>query len=177
MSLKYFKYIFIITIILLIIAGVYIIYIKDNGKLNNVQAKNRETKITKEISIGTTEFDTVNPILTKNLEIQHLTKLVYEPLIDITKDFSIEPAIAKEWSKLDELTYIVKLDEDKKWENGEAVTVEDIDFTIKKIKEEDTIYKENVEQIESVERIDDNTFKIHLKESVNFLNTYCVSQF
>ena len=74
MSLKYFKGIFIAIIILLIIAGIYIIYIKDNGKTGDVQAQNRETKIIKEILIGITDFDTINPILTKNLEIQHLTK-------------------------------------------------------------------------------------------------------
>ena len=168
MSLKYFKRIFIAIIILLTIAGIYIIYIKDNGKTGDVQAQNRETKIIKEILIGITDFDTINPILTKNLEIQHLTKLIYEPLINISKDFNTEPGIAEEWSKIDELTYIVKLDENKKWENGENIKVEDIQFTLSKIQEEDTIYKENIEKIQSIEKIDDSTFKIHLKEAVNF---------
>ena len=135
MSLKYFKRIFIAIIILLTIAGIYIIYIKDNGKTGDVQAQNRETKIIKEILIGITDFDTINPILTKNLEIQHLTKLIYEPLINISKDFNTEPGIAEEWSKIDELTYIVKLDENKKWENGENIKVEDIQFTLSKIQE------------------------------------------
>ena len=120
MSLKYFKRIFIAVIILLIIAGIYIIYIKDNGNLGDVQAQNRETAISKDILIGITDFDTINPILTKNLEIQHLTKLIYEPLINITQDFNTEPGIAEEWSKIDELTYIVKLDENKKWEIKEG---------------------------------------------------------
>lgn len=168
MSLKYFKYIFIATIILLIISGIYIIYIKDGGKTHNVQAKNKETKTTKEIIIGITEFDTVNPILTKSLEIGQITKLVYESLINITKDFETEPGIAEECSKINDTTYIIKLDESKKWENGKKVTVEDIEFTIKKIKEEDTIYKENVEQIDSIEKVNNSTLKIHLKEPVNF---------
>ncbi len=77
MSLKYFKRIFIAIIILLTIAGIYIIYIKDNGKTGDVQAQNRETKIIKEILIGITDFDTINPILTKNLEIQHYTACPY----------------------------------------------------------------------------------------------------
>lgn len=168
MSLKYSKRIFITIIILLIIAGIYIIYIKDNGNSGNVQAQNRETKITREILIGITDFDTINPILTKNLEIQHLTKLIYEPLINITKDFNTEPGIAEECSKIDELTYIIKLDENKKWENGNNVRVEDIQFTLSKIEEEDTIYKENVAKIKNIEKIDETTFKIHLKEPVDF---------
>lgn len=168
MSLKYFKRIFIAVIILLIIAGIYIIYIKDNGNLGDVQAQNRETAISKDILIGITDFDTINPILTKNLEIQHLTKLIYEPLINITQDFNTEPGIAEEWSKIDELTYIVKLNENKKWENGTNIRVEDIQFTLSKIEEEDTIYKENIAKIKNIEKIDETTFKIHLKEPVNF---------
>lgn len=168
MTLKHFKNMFIAVIIFLIIAGIYIIYIKDNKNGSNVQAKNKETRTTKEISIGITEFDTINPILTKSLEIQHITKLIYEPLINITQDFNAEPGIAEEWSKLDELTYIVKLDENKKWQDGEDVRVEDIEFTIKSINESDSIYKENIEKIERIEKINETTFKIYLKEEVNF---------
>lgn len=168
MSLKYFKNIFISVIIFLIIAGIYIIYIKDDGNENDKQAKIKETKMSKEITFGITEFDTINPILTKSLEIQQITKLIYEPLINITEDFNVEPCLAEEWSKLGELTYIVKLDDTKKWQTGEKVQVEDIQFTIKAIKESDSIYKENVEKIENIERINENTFKISLKEAVDF---------
>ena len=76
-----------------------------------------ELKISKDICLGITEFDTINPILTKSIEVQNITKLIYEPLIDITLDFNVEPKIAKAWSKIDDLTYIVQLDEEKKWHN------------------------------------------------------------
>lgn len=168
MSLKYFKRIFILVIIILVIAGIYIIYIKDIGKVKASGSKNKEMKISKEIAIGITGFDTINPILTKNLEIQHLTKLVYEPLINITQDFNAQPGIAEEWSKINELTYIIKINEGKKWQNGEKVEVEDIEYTIKAINASDSIYKENIKQIENIEKINDSTFKIYLKEPVNF---------
>lgn len=168
MSLKYFKRIFICVIIILIIAGIYIIYIKDVGKIKESETKNKELKISKEISIGITEFDTINPILTKNLEIQHLTKLVYEPLVNITKDFNVEPGIAEEWSKIDELTYIVKIDEEKKWQNGRKLDIGDIEYTIKAINESDSIYKENIKQIDKTEKVNASTFKIYLKEPVSF---------
>ena len=151
MNQKYFKNIFIAVIIFLSLAGIYIIYIKDNESQGSVQAGKKDLQTTKEISIGITEFDTINPILTKSLEVQHITKLIYEPLIDIMKDFNVEPAIAEEWSKLDELTYIVKLDENKKWQNGENITVEDIEFTVNAIKKSDSIYNENIEKIDRIE--------------------------
>lgn len=168
MSLKCFKYIFITIIILLIVAGIYIIYIKDSEDGLSVQAKNKEVNISQEITIGITGFDTINPITTKNLEIQHITKLIYEPLIDISKEFDINPCIAEEWSKLDEVTYILKLDDNKKWENGKKVTVEDVEFTLKTIKNEETIYKENIENIDTIEKINESTLKIHLKKPVDF---------
>lgn len=51
---------------------------------------------------------------------------------------------------------------------GERVKVEDIEFTIETIKNSDSIYSENVGKIQSIEKIDDITFKIHLVEPVNF---------
>lgn len=168
MNLRIYKNLFIGLIIFLVIAGIYIIYIKDDGEGTGVQARNKETQTTKEISIGITEFDTINPILTKSLEIQHITKLIYTPLINITQDFNVEPGIAEEWSKLDELTYIVKISEDKKWQDGEQIKVKDVEFTINLIQKSDSIYKESIETIKSIEEINETTFKIYLNREVDF---------
>ena len=168
MNLKYTKVIFTLIIIILILVSIYMIYIKDSKASDEGVTNGKEIIITKDIIIGITAFDTINPLLTKSLELQHITKLIYEPLINITQDFDLEPAIAKEWSRIDERIYLVKIDEDKKWSNGNRVKIEDIEFTINKIKEEDSIYNENVENIEKVEKIDESTFKIHLKEKQAF---------
>ena len=172
MKLKYFKNIFIVTIILLILAGIYIIYIKRGPAKNNLETQGKETNVIKGFSIGVTDFDTINPILSKNLEIQYLNKLIYEPLVNITRDFNVEPSIAEEWSKIDDVTYIIKLDEGKTWENGRRVQVEDVENTIEVIKKENTIYKENVQKIGQIEKIDETTMKIYLTEPVNFFEYF-----
>lgn len=172
MKLKYFKNIFIVTIILLILAGIYIIYIKRGPAKNNLETQGKETNIIKEFSIGVTDFDTINPILSKNLEIQYLNKLIYEPLVNITRDFNVEPSIAEEWSKIDDVTYIIKLDEGKTWENGRRVQVEDVENTIEVIKKENTIYKENIQKIRQIEKINETTLKIYLTEPVNFFEYF-----
>lgn len=172
MKLKYFKNIFIVTIILLILAGIYIIYIKRGPAKNNLETQGKETNVIKEFSIGVTDFDTINPILSKNLEIQYLNKLIYEPLVNITRDFNVEPSIAEEWSKIDDVTYIIKLDENKTWENGRRVQVEDIENTIEVIKKENTIYKENIQKIRQIEKINETTLKIYLREPVNFFEYF-----
>lgn len=168
MNLKHIKIIFISIIIILILAGTYIIYIKNNKTIDSEEKKIKEIITTKDIIIGITQYDTINPLLTKSLEIQYITKLIYEPLINITKDFDLEPAIAKEWSKIDELTYILKIDGNKEWSSGNKVKIEDIIFTINKIKESDSIYNENVENIQQVEKIDETTLKIHLEKEKAF---------
>lgn len=172
MKLKYFKNIFIVTIIILILAGIYIIYIKRGPAKNNLETQRKETNIIKEFSIGVTDFDTINPILSKNLEIQYLNKLIYEPLVNITRDFNVEPSIAEEWSKIDDVTYIIKLDEGKTWENGRRVQVEDVENTIEVIKKENTIYKENIQKIRQIEKINETTLKIYLREPVNFFEYF-----
>ena len=172
MNLKFVKYSFFISIVIMILAGIYIIYIKDNSSNANSNIGSRETNISKEISIGITDFDTINPILTKNLEMTHILKLVYMPLIDISQDFKVIPGIAEEWSKLEDLTYIINLDDTRKWENGEKIKVEDIEFTINTIKNSNSIYKENVQKIDRVEKIDEDTLKIYLIEPVDFFEYY-----
>ncbi len=172
MNLKYVKNTFIMVIILLIIAGIYIIYIKDKKNTKELYEESREIKTTKNINIGITDYDTINPLLTKSLEMQYITKLLYEPLINITIDFNTEHGIAEEWSEIDETTYIVKIDENKKWQNGEKIKVEDIKFTMETIRNGDSIYKENIEKIERLEEIDENTFKIYLIEPVKFFEYF-----
>lgn len=139
---------------------------------NNTQATDEEKNIKKltinrEITIGISEFDTLNPITTQSLEMQYISKLIYKPLIEITQDFSTTGGIAKEWSKTGENEYIVKLD-DVKWHNGSIVTTRDVEFTINTIKNTESIYKENVEKIQKVDIIDEKMLKFKLIEDTDF---------
>ena len=88
-------------------------------------------------------------------------------MIEITQDFNISAGIAKEWSKTGEKEYLIKLNK-VKWHNGSEVKVEDVEFTINTIKNTDSIYRENVEIIEEIQIIDDQTIKLKLKEETDF---------
>ena len=164
---KYFKNIFIIITVILILLAICIIYIRNNTKEIDKEKNIKKTIIKKDITIGISEFDTLNPITTKSLEVQYISKLIYKPLIEITQDFDIKGGLAKEWSKTAEDEYIIKLDEIK-WQNGSPVTARDIEFTIETIKNSDSIYKENIKQIESIDIIDNKTIKIKLTEETDF---------
>lgn len=170
MKANLFKYIFFIILITLIIISVYILYKDGNVKSIATEQNKMKINLLEEINIGILEFDTINPILSTNRDTQYVCKLIFEPLLDITKDFKLENKLAKEFSKINNKTYIIKLKEGILWHNNAKFTAKDVVFTINNLKKDtiNSIYKENVENIEKVETIDEYTLKILLKQEDPF---------
>lgn len=112
----------------------------------------------------------MNPILSKNQNIQDFSKLLYEPLFNITADFKLEPALGIEFSKAEGNVYFVKLREDVKWHNGADFKAEDVKYTIEKIKElgDSSIYNANVSNINNVEIVGNNLVKLYLNAEEMF---------
>lgn len=170
MKTKVFKYIFFIIVITLVMISIYILY-KDSKKNNiEIKATKMELNIENEINIGITDFDNINPLLSNNRDIQYIDKLIFQSLLDISYDFKIENLLAKEFSKINSTTYIIKLEEDVYWHDGINFTANDVIFTINNLKnnKNNSIYKENVSSIDKVEKIDDYTIKIILTEENPF---------
>ncbi|MDO5556038.1 MAG: ABC transporter substrate-binding protein [Clostridia bacterium] len=170
MKINIFKYIFFIILIFMIGIGIYILY-KDEKKQNNkIENDEVEVNIINQLNIGVINFDTINPILSYNRDIQYIDKLIFNSLINITYDFKTENSLAKEFSKINPTTYIVKLKEDIYWHDGTKFTAKDVIFTIQNLKNDNikSIYKENVKNIQEAKQIDDYTIKIILTEEVPF---------
>lgn len=170
MKAKIFKYIFFIVVIILIIISICILY-KDSKK-NSVEIKTSKLKINidEELNIGITDFDDINPILSNNRDVQYIDKLVFQSLLDISYDFKIENLLAEEFSKINSTTYIIKVKENIYWHDGINFTAEDVIFTVNYLKNQknNSIYKENVNIIDKIEKIDDYTIKIELIEENPF---------
>ena len=168
MKSNYFKYIFIIFAVAILIFA--IVKIKTDEQKIEAQVYQEEQKIEeiKEIKLGVASFDTMNPILSKNKNVQDISKLIFEPLMDLTSDYKIENCLAKECAKQNENTYIIKLRDDREWSDGEKFTAEDVKFTIDRINDTDNIYKSNVENITSLEVVDDTTIRIILNQEIPF---------
>ena len=163
------KYIFFVIIAILLIFAVYKVNKGKDGKNNSAIASEAQPKeITKEIRVSIAEFDNINPIISKNKNVQEISKLVYEPLVTITSDFKAEPCLAKEWAKADGNSYIIKLRENVKWSNGDRFNSEDVRFTIDRLKEISSIYSSNVQFVYGVDIVDDSTLKIRLDRDVSF---------
>lgn len=169
MKSNYFKYIFIIFAIIIMIFA--IIKIKTDEQKKEAQGYETKEEVEQEvteITLGVASFDSINPILSKNKNIQDISKIIFEPLMTLTSDYKIEPCLVKEWAKQNETTYIIKLRDDKKWSDGQKFTADDVQFTIDRLKDSDTIYATNVEHVMIVEVVDETTVRIILDQEIPF---------
>lgn len=167
------KYIFIFFVIFIIGFAIYKIKnneetneIADNNLMNDVEipVANTDTNL----RIGIADFDNINPISTQNRDIINLSTILYEPLLSLTEDYQMKMNLAKECSKIEDKSYVVKLKDDIKWEDGTQVTAEDVEFTIEKMKEGKSVYSDNASNIKSVEVVDDKTVRLNLSKEEPF---------
>ena len=100
MKANWIKYVFVIFIIILLIFAVYIIKNDEQEKKQeqDYTASTQDTKV-REIKLGIAELDTMNPILSNNKNVQQISKLIFEPLVDLSSDYKAEPCLAVEWAK------------------------------------------------------------------------------
>ena len=169
-----FKYIFIIVVIALVIGAIYILYYQSNkkevakeGTVTDVSQTSDEISVSKNIKMGISNYDTMNPILTKNKEIANIDKLIFEPLVNITSDYRTENCLAKQINKVSDIKYEIKLDTSVKWQDGKDFFSKDVEFTINKIKENQGLYAENVSHIQSIETPDSETVILNLDTPVS----------
>ena len=169
-----FKYIFILVVIGLIVYSIYLLS-GNNQKNGNEQIIEEEKDVIEKITnlrLGIASFDTLNPLISKNKEVQNISKLIFEPLLKITQDYKIEPCLAKEYSKIGTNSYIIKLKDEIFWQNGEKFSANDVKFTIEQIKNIDSIYSTIVEPIENIEIVDAETIKLDLTKEIPFFEYY-----
>ena len=167
------KTIFIVLIVILILGAVYINF-SENEEISKVSefitTNSNEIVTSNNIRIGIIEFDNINPILSNNKNVQDISRLIFDPLFTLTEDYKLNQSLATEWSKLDDTTYIIKLRENVKWQDGNEFDVSDVIFTIDMLKKEksNSVYYYNVENISELEEIDEYTLKIKLNEKIPY---------
>ena len=173
MKSNIFKYVFIIFVIIIVIVAFFVIRSNENEQeTQNETEASENQEIAREIRLGVAQYDTLHPLLTNNKNVQDITKLIYEPLVDISSDYKATPVLATEWAKQDATTYIIKLRENVKWSNGERFTSADVQFTYDRLKENTSIYSSNLEHVTMLEVVDDYTIKMYLDQEVPFFEYY-----
>ena len=169
MKSNFSKYIFIIFAIgIMIFAIIKIKSDEKNSYKQQTQVEDKTEEIGTELKLGVASFDSINPILSKNKNIQDISKIIFDSLITISSNYKAEAGLAKEWAKQTDTVYIIKLRENVKWSDGEPFTSDDVRFTIDRLKDSDTIYSSNVAHVIRVESVDSTTVKITLDQEVPF---------
>ena len=173
-----FGYLFSIVIIIIMAFAIYKVTSnnkQEQGKTTDGAGSVATTEKGTQITLAISQFDTINPIITRNKQVQDITKLIFEPLVNITSDGKAEPCLAKEWETTDNLTYIVKLKTGIKWSDGNYFSSNDVKYTIDKLKSkeaENAVYAENVKKLKEVDIIDNTTLRIILSEKIPFYEYY-----
>ncbi len=162
---NFFKYIFVVVVIGLIIASIYFVYYQDKNGLSELEGDSGNKglgniSVVENVKMALHEYDNINPLLSHNREVLNFTKLIFEPLINISPEYSLEFCLAKTCEYKGDNKYEIKLDTGAKWHDGSDFKAEDVLFTFQKIQEGDSIYKANIGNIDSMESSDDETVVI-----------------
>jgi peptide/nickel transport system substrate-binding protein len=164
-----FKYVFVAFVIAIMIFAIFKFRSEqEKQKAEQTQVQTSTEQKNTQITLGISSFDSMNPILSQNKNVQDISRLIYEPLISLTSDYKAEGCLAKEWAKQGTTSYLIKLKETIRWSDGEKFTADDVKFTIDKLKEGNSIYSSQVQAISSIDIVDDYTVKINLSEEVPF---------
>lgn len=170
------KILFMLFVIALIGISIYFVYHNQgqNESDSEIIQAEAEPEVLHDLRLGIAEFDTINPILSQNRNVQEVARIVYEPLITLTEDYKPEACLATEWSKIENNGYLIKLRQGVKWHDGSDFTAQDVKFTIDRLKNEaaSSIYAAQVKNVTLLEIVDPYTVKLTLDSDVPFFEYY-----
>ena len=170
------KILFMLFVVALI--GFSIYFVNHNQNKNGLENLEEIVEIKPEIlhdlRLGIAEFDTINPILSTNRNVQEISKIIYEPLITLDQNYKPQACLATEWSKIEGNGYLIKLRQGVKWHDGSNFTANDVKFTIDKLKTEaiTSVYASCVKNVTVLDVIDEYTVKLSLDSDVPFFEYY-----
>lgn len=174
MKSSIFKYIFIIfVIILVIVTSVRFLNSKKEKKEESLDQTSKSSVIQTNLRLAIADFDTLNPLLSNNKNVQEISKIIYEPLVTLDSNLKLQYCLAKEIAKKDDFTYIIKLKQGIYFQDGKEFNASDVQFTMDTIKSGiNSIYSSNLSAVSRLDIIDDNTISISLNQRVPFFEYY-----
>ncbi len=153
------------------------------GKSEDSQGKAQTGK--KAVTIGITNAPgSLNPLDTTGLTSATLAAMLFHPLVELDESLKFVPRLADSIETTDNQTYLVKLNPNAKWTDGEPVTADDVLFTIRLIANPKVLTKLNAElanvaglddlgklpqgqtELPGVVKIDDHTVEFRMKHPV-----------
>lgn len=144
-------------------------YQEDSAGENAENTQKNEAKVPgeNELILAMNTPKTLNPLYNTQGNVEQALYLIFSPLINIEEDGSIVSNLAESWVSNEANTALtITLRKDLVWHDGTPLTSDDVIFTMNQIQAiPDCPYKVAVENVQTVERIDDSSFKIIYKQS------------
>jgi len=105
---------------------------------------------------------TLNPILNQDVTVARILRLVFEPLAILDDELRVTGHLAELDFASDFTSVMLRIREDAIWSDGMPVTSDDLIFTVETLQaiNQPVIYRENVQNIESMIRVDARTVQI-----------------
>jgi len=107
---------------------------------------------------------TLDPAVYNDVPSLAVAKQIYSTLVTVNKENDLVPSLATSWESISDTEWVFKLRQGVKFHNGVEMTADDVKFSIERMLEMPSS-KIMVEAVEKVEKIDDYTVKIFLKNS------------
>ncbi len=110
---------------------------------------------------------TLHPLYSTEPSAQQALNLIFSSLINIEENGTISSNLAESWVINETNTAVtITLKQGIKWHDGTSLTTDDVIYTLNQISAiVDSPYKEAVNNIQSLVKIDETTFKIVYKQS------------
>lgn len=110
---------------------------------------------------------TLNPILNRDVSVDKILKLVFEPLFVIDDNLNLIPNLAEDFNvSSDGRSATLRLRSDACWSDGSDVTVQDFIYTIETLASapDDAVYKSCIDDIAMHEIIDNKTIRLEFNQ-------------
>ena len=95
MGNSFLKYIFIFIVSIILIVAFWRV-ISNSNKVDNSSLDQTSTinTIQKDLRFGIAQLDTMNPIVSHNRNVQELSRIIFEPLINLNENYKKEYCLA-----------------------------------------------------------------------------------
>lgn len=121
-----------------------------------------QQQVITDICIPVERVRTWNPLLSADEEVYYIEQLIYEGLFRLDEQLVACGSLAKNWNFDETGTKLtIQLKEGVTWHDGEALTAEDVKFTIDSMKKAaGCIYKSQVDIIKAVKVVDPHSVEL-----------------
>ena len=175
MDRGFFKYIFIFIILVIVIVSIYI-FSQNSGEEQKqvVDQTSTVNTIQKDLRFAIAGLDTMNPLLSKNRNVQEISKIIFDPLISLNEHYKPEYRLADNIEKKSDTEYVINVKRNIKWHDGTTFSINDVVFTINTIRNlgSGSLYIENLRKIQDIKILNDYSLGVTLSEKVPFFEYY-----